>query len=141
MADTFVKRSALALAAFGLSMGAHAQSSVTLYGTVDAGLVYTNNQQTTLADGNTNGHANYQLAGGNLVPTPGYDPLNGLVAPDQTTFDYLRGRPAAPKAGGWEMACERGCAWKTLTYTCGDRRDRKAECTADVDANGVRGHQ
>jgi predicted porin len=69
MADTFVKRSALALAAFGLSMGAHAQSSVTLYGTVDAGLVYTNNQQTTLADGSTHGHANYQLAGGNLVPS------------------------------------------------------------------------
>jgi 3-isopropylmalate/(R)-2-methylmalate dehydratase large subunit len=28
----------------------------------------------------------------------------GLVAADQTTFDYLRGRPAAPKAGAWEMA-------------------------------------
>lgn len=69
MADNFVKRPALALAAFGLAMGAHAQSSVTLYGTVDAGIVYTNNQQTTLADGSTNGHANYQLAGGNLVPS------------------------------------------------------------------------
>src|SRR5258708_40141872 len=69
MADTFVKRSALALAACGLAMGAHAQSSVTLYGTVDAGVVYTTNQQTTLADGSTNGRANYQLAGGNLVPS------------------------------------------------------------------------
>jgi 3-isopropylmalate/(R)-2-methylmalate dehydratase large subunit len=28
----------------------------------------------------------------------------GLIAPDQTTFDYLRGRPAAPKGGAWEMA-------------------------------------
>jgi len=28
----------------------------------------------------------------------------GLVAPDQTTYDYLRGRPAAPKGGAWEMA-------------------------------------
>ncbi|CAB3776164.1 porin [Paraburkholderia fynbosensis] len=69
MADKFVKRPALALAALGLAMGAHAQSSVTLYGTVDAGLVYTNNQQTTHADGSTSGHANYQLAGGNLVPS------------------------------------------------------------------------
>lgn len=69
MADNLVKRSALALAAFGLAIGAHAQSSVTLYGTVDAGLVYTSNQQTTLADGSTNGHANYQLTGGNLVPS------------------------------------------------------------------------
>jgi len=37
----------------------------------------------------------------------------GLVAPDETTFDYLRGRPATPKAGGWEMALS---YWKTL-YT------------------------
>ncbi|HEY8003056.1 MAG TPA: 3-isopropylmalate dehydratase large subunit [Phenylobacterium sp.] len=28
----------------------------------------------------------------------------GLVAPDETTFDYLRGRAAAPKGGAWEMA-------------------------------------
>src|SRR5579863_4400211 len=69
MADKFVKRSALALATCGLAMGAHAQSSVTLYGTVDAGVVYTTNQQTTLANGSANGHANYQLAGGNLVPS------------------------------------------------------------------------
>ncbi|MEM9668954.1 MAG: 3-isopropylmalate dehydratase large subunit [Pseudomonadota bacterium] len=35
----------------------------------------------------------------------------GLVAPDQTTFDYMKGRPAAPKAGGWEMA---QAYWETL---------------------------
>ena len=28
----------------------------------------------------------------------------GLVAPDQTTFDYLLGRPSAPKGAAWEMA-------------------------------------
>jgi 3-isopropylmalate/(R)-2-methylmalate dehydratase large subunit len=28
----------------------------------------------------------------------------GLVAPDETTFAYLMGRPSAPKAGAWEMA-------------------------------------
>ena len=28
----------------------------------------------------------------------------GLVAPDETTFDYLKGRPASPKGGAWEMA-------------------------------------
>lgn len=69
MAEHFVKRSALALAALGLSIGAHAQSSVTLFGTVDAGLIYTTNQQTTNADGSTSGHANVQMAGGNLVPS------------------------------------------------------------------------
>ena len=35
----------------------------------------------------------------------------GLVAPDQITFDYLRGRPAAPKAGAYETALS---YWKTL---------------------------
>ncbi len=35
----------------------------------------------------------------------------GLVAPDQTTFDYLAGRPAAPKGGAWEMA---KAYWTTL---------------------------
>jgi 3-isopropylmalate/(R)-2-methylmalate dehydratase large subunit len=28
----------------------------------------------------------------------------GLVAPDEATFAYLMGRPAAPKGGAWEMA-------------------------------------
>jgi 3-isopropylmalate/(R)-2-methylmalate dehydratase large subunit len=35
----------------------------------------------------------------------------GLIAPDQVTFDYLRGRPAAPKAGAWEQAMT---YWTTL---------------------------
>ena len=35
----------------------------------------------------------------------------GLVAPDETTFAYLMGRPAAPRGGGWEMALS---YWKTL---------------------------
>lgn len=35
----------------------------------------------------------------------------GLVAPDETTFAYLMGRPAAPKAGAWEQALSH---WKTL---------------------------
>jgi 3-isopropylmalate/(R)-2-methylmalate dehydratase large subunit len=35
----------------------------------------------------------------------------GLIAPDQVTFDYLRGRPASPKAGAWEQAMS---YWQTL---------------------------
>ncbi|MDZ4376390.1 MAG: 3-isopropylmalate dehydratase large subunit [Phenylobacterium sp.] len=35
----------------------------------------------------------------------------GLVAPDETTFDYLMGRAASPKGGAWEMALS---YWKTL---------------------------
>lgn len=69
MAEQFVKRAALALVSCTLAMGAHAQSSVTLYGTVDAGVIYSTNQQTTDANGSTTGHANWQLGGGNLVPS------------------------------------------------------------------------
>ena len=35
----------------------------------------------------------------------------GLVAPDETTFDYLRGRPATPKGAAWEMALS---YWKSF---------------------------
>ena len=35
----------------------------------------------------------------------------GLVAPDEKTFAYIKGRPSAPKGGAWEMA-ER--YWQTL---------------------------
>ena len=36
----------------------------------------------------------------------------GLIAPDEKTFEYMKGRPAAPKAGAWEIA-ERH--WQTLS--------------------------
>ena len=35
----------------------------------------------------------------------------GLIAPDETTFDYVRGRPHAPKGAQWEAAM---AWWKTL---------------------------
>ena len=35
----------------------------------------------------------------------------GLIAPDETTFDYVKGRPHAPKGAQWEAALE---WWKTL---------------------------
>ena len=35
----------------------------------------------------------------------------GLIAPDDTTFNYLRGRPRAPKGGAWEAAIR---YWRTL---------------------------
>ncbi|WP_428547493.1 3-isopropylmalate dehydratase large subunit [Profundibacter sp.] len=35
----------------------------------------------------------------------------GLIAPDETTYDYVKGRPHAPKGAKWEMALE---WWKTL---------------------------
>lgn len=35
----------------------------------------------------------------------------GLIAPDETTFEYLKGRPYAPKGAAWEQAV---AYWKTL---------------------------
>lgn len=37
----------------------------------------------------------------------------GLIAPDETTFEYIQGRPRAPKGAAWDMAL---AYWKTL-YT------------------------
>ena len=35
----------------------------------------------------------------------------GLIAPDEATLTYMRGRPSSPKAGAWEMAEK---YWETL---------------------------
>ena len=35
----------------------------------------------------------------------------GLIAPDETTYDYLRGRPASPKGAAWDMAL---AYWKSF---------------------------
>jgi 3-isopropylmalate/(R)-2-methylmalate dehydratase large subunit len=51
----------------------------------------------------------------------------GLVRPDETTFAYLMGRPAAPKGAAWGMAL---AYWKTLFSDPDARFDR--EVTIDV---------
>src|SRR5580658_4548529 len=53
----------------------------------------------------------------------------GLIAPDETTFDYIRGRPAAPKGGTWEMALAH---WKTFHSDVAARFD--SEVAIDVAA-------
>ena len=45
----------------------------------------------------------------------------GLIAPDETTFDYMKGRPHAPKGAAWEQALE---YWRTLTSDEGARYDK-----------------
>jgi 3-isopropylmalate/(R)-2-methylmalate dehydratase large subunit len=45
----------------------------------------------------------------------------GLVAPDDTTFQYLAGRPAAPAGPAWDRAVAR---WRTLPSDPGARFDR-----------------
>jgi len=46
----------------------------------------------------------------------------GLIAPDDITFDYLAGRPKAPKGAAWEMAIE---YWKTLPSDAGATYDKE----------------
>jgi len=48
----------------------------------------------------------------------------GLIAPDQTTFDYLEGRPEAPAGEDWDAAVAH---WKTL------RTDDDAEFDLEID--------
>ncbi|MGA9523726.1 MAG: 3-isopropylmalate dehydratase large subunit [Myxococcaceae bacterium] len=45
----------------------------------------------------------------------------GLVAPDDTTFQYLAGRPRAPKGQAWEKAL---AAWRALPTDAGAAYDR-----------------
>src|SRR6056297_1674934 len=45
----------------------------------------------------------------------------GLIAPDETTFDYVKGRPHAPKGAAWELALN---WWRTLTSDEGAHYDR-----------------
>ncbi len=52
----------------------------------------------------------------------------GLIAPDETTFAYLQGRPMAPKAGAWEQAVT---FWRTLPSDAGARYDREVTLAAD----------
>lgn len=45
----------------------------------------------------------------------------GLIAPDETTFEYIKGRPKAPKGEAWDMAVE---YWKSLRSDEGAHFDK-----------------
>ena len=45
----------------------------------------------------------------------------GLIAPDETTYEYLKGRPRAPQGADWDAAVER---WKKLVTDPGAEYDR-----------------
>jgi len=48
----------------------------------------------------------------------------GLIAPDEKTFDYFKGRPMSPKGGAWEQAVE---YWKTLPSDDGAVYDKEVD--------------
>jgi 3-isopropylmalate/(R)-2-methylmalate dehydratase large subunit len=54
----------------------------------------------------------------------------GLIAPDDTTFEYLAGRPHAPKGAAWDAAVAR---WKQLPTDEGASFDR----SITIDANAL----
>jgi 3-isopropylmalate/(R)-2-methylmalate dehydratase large subunit len=54
----------------------------------------------------------------------------GLVAPDDTTYQYLSGRPAAPKGADWDRAVQR---WRQLPTDPGASYDKRI----DIDASSL----
>jgi len=52
----------------------------------------------------------------------------GLVAPDETTFAYLMGRPAAPKGAAWAMALS-GCVCSLADISISTRRGPRSSTT------------
>ncbi|NBW88879.1 MAG: 3-isopropylmalate dehydratase large subunit, partial [Gammaproteobacteria bacterium] len=51
----------------------------------------------------------------------------GMIAPDETTFAYLEGKPRAPKGAAWTAALER---WKLLPTDAGAKFDRSISIDA-----------
>ena len=55
----------------------------------------------------------------------------GLIAPDEKTYDYVMGRPMAPKAGAWEQAV---AYWRSLPSDEGAQYDKEVTlATGDID--------
>ena len=52
----------------------------------------------------------------------------GMIAPDETTFAYLKGRPHAPEGADWDAAV---AYWRTLA----DRSGRAFDAEVDLDAD------
>jgi len=52
----------------------------------------------------------------------------GLIAPDETTFEYVRGRDHAPKGADWEIAVEE---WKSLRTDEGAEYDKEVVIQAE----------
>jgi 3-isopropylmalate/(R)-2-methylmalate dehydratase large subunit len=51
----------------------------------------------------------------------------GMIAPDEKTFEYLKGRPKAPKGAAWDMAMR---YWETLHSDEGAHFDREVRLDA-----------
>ena len=54
----------------------------------------------------------------------------GMIAPDDTTYEYLAGRPLAPKGAAWDAAVR---SWRALPSDAGARFDREV----DIDVSSL----
>ena len=54
---------------------------------------------------------------------------SGMVAPDTTTLDYVRGRPFAPRSAQWDAAA---AGWAALPSDAGATFDREVRLAADA---------
>ncbi len=54
----------------------------------------------------------------------------GMIAPDETTFEYLKDKPAAPKGAAWDDAVAR---WRALVSD----RDARFDASAELDAGQI----
>jgi len=61
----------------------------------------------------------------------------GLIAPDETTFAYLQGRPMAPKGGAWEQAV---AYWRSLPSDPGAHYDKVVRLDAGMLAGSAGKH-
>jgi len=52
----------------------------------------------------------------------------GMIAPDETTFEYVKGRPYAPKGAAFEQAV---AYWRTLPTDAGASYDKVVQVTAN----------
>ncbi len=55
----------------------------------------------------------------------------GLIAPDETTFEWLKGRPLAPSGSAWDRALAN---WRSLAADAGARYDFEV----DIDASKIK---
>ena len=53
----------------------------------------------------------------------------GLIAPDETTFAWLKGRPQAPQGAAWDAAVAR---WRQLPSDAGAQYDREVRIDAEA---------
>jgi len=53
----------------------------------------------------------------------------GMIAPDETTYGYLAGRPRAPQGDAWERAVEQ---WRQLPTDDGAKFDKEVDIDASV---------